>query len=302
MNSLCRKIKRRAQHLSVMLAACAYLLLINGFAKGSDNTSAGNAVKQPFEIIDLDKFDHHSVDVDNKWLPMWPGTRWIYEGTTIEDNGKVVSHRVEINITNLTKVISGVRTLISYDLDYSNGQLEEAELAFFAQDNEGNVWHFGQYPEEYKRGKFTKAPAWIHGFENARAGITMKADPQLGTPSYSQGWGPAVDWTDRGIAYQMGQKTSVRAGTYDDVLVIKETARSEVDAEQLKYYARAVGNVRVGWAGKGEKTRETLELVKVEQLDPRGLAEIDAKALKLEKSAYKRSKNVYGGTRPAEFR
>jgi hypothetical protein len=97
---------------------------------------------------------------------------------------------VEIKITELTKVISGVRTLISYDLDYSNGQLEEAEIAFFAQDKDGNVWHFGQYPEEYKRGKFVRAPAWIHGFEDARAGITMKADPQLGTPSYSEGWGP----------------------------------------------------------------------------------------------------------------
>jgi hypothetical protein len=302
MNSVYTEIKRRTRHLSTMLAACAYLLPGNGFAEGSDDANTVNTATKPFEIIDLTKFDHHSIDIDNKWLPMRPGTRWIYQGTTVDDDGKVVPHRIEINITNLSKIISGVRTLISYDLDYSNGQLEEAELAFFGQDSDGNVWHFGQYPEEYRRGKFIKAPAWIHGFEDARAGIMMKADPQLGTPSYSQGWGPAVDWTDRGIAYRMGQKTSVRAGTYDDVLVIKETARSEVDAEQLKYYARGVGNVRVGWAGAGEKTRETLELVRVEHLDPKALAEIDAKALKLEKSAYKRSKNVYAGTRPAEFR
>jgi hypothetical protein len=297
MNSVYRQI-----NLWVILTACAYLLTINGFTEERDDARTASTSKQPFEIVDLSKFDHHSVDIDNKWLPMRPGTRWIYEGTTVEDNGKVVPHRVEINITNLTKVISGVRTLISYDLDYSNGQLEEAELAFFAQDNDGNVWHFGQYPEEYENGKFVRAPAWIHGFEDARAGITMKADPQLGTPSYSQGWGPAVDWTDRGIAYQMGQKTSVGAGSYDDVLVIKETARSEIDAEQLKYYAQGVGNVRVGWAGRGEKTREILELVKVEQLDPKALTAINAKALRLEKGAYKRSKNVYGGTRPAEFR
>jgi hypothetical protein len=289
-------------NLSVILMTCAYLLTVNGFAEESDNARVASMLKQPFEIVNLSKFDHHSADIDNKWLPMRPGTRWIYEGTTVEDNGKVMPHRVEINITNLTKVISGVRTLISYDLDYSNGQLEEAELAFFAQDNDGNVWHFGQYPEEYKNGKFIRAPAWIHGFEDARAGITMKADPQLGTPSYSQGWGPAVDWTDRGIAYQTGQKTSVRAGSYDDVLVIKETARSEIDAEQLKYYAQGVGNVRVGWAGKGEKTRETLELIKFEKLGSKPLAEIDVKALKLEKSAYRRSKNVYAGTPPAENR
>jgi hypothetical protein len=286
--------------LSIMLAV--YISPIRGFTDENDYARSAHTVRQPFELVDLGRFDHHSIDIDNKWLPMRPGTRWVYEGTTVEDNGKVVPHRVEICITNLTKVISGVRTLISYDLDYSNGRLEEAELAFFAQDKEGNIWHFGQYPEEYRRSKFIRAPAWIHGFEEARAGLTMKANPQLGTPSYSQGWGPAVDWTDRGIAYQVGQKTSVRAGNYDDVLVIKETARSEIDAEQLKYYAQGVGNVRVGWAGKGEKTRETLELIKFEQLDSKALAEIDAKALKLEKSAYKRSKNVYAGTPPAEHR
>jgi hypothetical protein len=63
-----------------------------------------------------------------------------------------------------------------------------------------------------------------------------------------------------------------------------------------------VGNVRVGWRGKGEKTRESLELVKVEPLGPEALADVRAKALELEKSAYKRSKSVYAHTPPAEGR
>jgi hypothetical protein len=89
-------------------------------------------------------------------------------------------------------------------------------------------------------------------------------------------------------------------GSYDDALVIAEVSVVEKDAQQLKYFARGVGNVRVGWRGKGEKTRETLDLVKVEQLSPAALAEVNAEALKLEKSAYSRSKNVYAKTPPAE--
>ena len=100
----------------------------------------------------------------------------------------------------------------------------------------------------------------------------------------------------------MGQKTCVRKGCYEDVLVIAETSREEPDAEHLKYYARGVGNIRVGWRGKGEKTKETLELVEVVQLDPKALAEASAKALDLEKRAYMLSKNVYGGTPPADRR
>jgi hypothetical protein len=77
----------------------------------------------------------------------------------------------------------------------------------------------------------------------------------------------------------VGQKVSVAAGTYEDVLVIKESASGEQDAEQLKFYAPGVGNVRTGWTGTGSESTETLELVRIEQLDPKALADVRAKAL-----------------------
>jgi hypothetical protein len=84
------------------------------------------------------------------------------------------------------------------------------------------------------------------------------------------------------------------------VVVIAEVSAVEKDAQQLKYFARDVGNIRVGWRGKGEKTKETLELVKFEQLGPAALAEVRAAALRLEQSAYSTSKNVYAKTLPLE--
>jgi hypothetical protein len=207
-----------------------------------------------------------------------------------------------INVTDFTKTIAGIRSVVAWDLDYSDGELVEAELAFYAQDKDGNVWYLGEYPEEYDAGKIVAAPAWIHGFEEARAGIMMRASPQPGTPSYSEGWGPAVGWTDRGKVDQIGQTTSVPAGRYADLVVIAETSASEANAEQLKYYAPGVGNVKVTWRGAGEKTKETLDLTKVERLDAKGMAEVRAGALKMEKSAYTRSKNVYGRTSPLEQR
>ncbi|MGE0226032.1 MAG: hypothetical protein AB7S57_22380, partial [Acetobacteraceae bacterium] len=32
--------------------------------------------------------------ITNSFLPMKPGTRYIYEGTAVEDDGKVVPHRI----------------------------------------------------------------------------------------------------------------------------------------------------------------------------------------------------------------
>lgn len=270
-----------------------------GLAGASVRAQDVKAPAQPYEVFDPKAFDRPTT-IDNQWIPMKPGTRLTYQGTTIEDDGTPVPHRVVITVTDLTKVISGVRTVVSWDLDYSADALVEAELAFFAQDNDGNVWRIGEYPEEYEDGKYVAAPAWLHGIEEAVAGIEMRAKPERGTPSYSQGWGPAVNFTDRGQVDQIDQKTCVPLKCYEDVLVIAEVSGAEKDAQQLKYFARGVGNIRIGWRGKGEKTKETLELVQVEQLGPETLAKARAKALKLEKSAYSRSKSVYAQTTPAD--
>lgn len=252
--------------------------------------------KQDLAQFDPKNFDEGSIIINNKWMPLIPGTQFVYNGTTVEDDGQEVPHRIEINVTDLTKVIGGVNTVITWDLDYSENQVVEAELAFFAQDKDGNVWRMGEYPEEYSEGEFARAPAWIQGIEDARAGIMMEAEPKAGTPSYSQGWGPAVDWTDRGQVESVNQKTCVKVACYEDVLVIAETSASEPDAYQLKYYAPKVGNVRVGWRGAGEKSKETLELVKLEKRSEDALTSVRDEALKLESHAYEVSPDVYGKT------
>lgn len=311
MKATCRSTIPRAlaiaSPLAVIFVALACLELSMGCVKAQENKAekqaasktesmaAGQTAEKKWEDFDPNNFGN-PAQIDNTYMPMKPGTRYTYEGSTVEDDGTVVPHKVVINVTDLTKVIGGIRSLVTWDLDYSDGELVEAELAFFAQDNDGNVWRMGEYPEEYDEGKFIDAPTWIHGLEEARAGIMMKAQPAPGTPSYSQGWGPAVDWTDRGQVDQVGVEAAVPAGQYKDVLVIAETSAAEPEAQQLKYYAPGVGNVKVGWRGAGEKTKETLELTKLEQLDAKAMAEVRAAALKLEKHAYEVSKNVYAHT------
>lgn len=292
--------------LCLALLALALSAIIAGCAeKKSEPVSAGSeatpttATEASLEPFDPANFDA-STQVTNIWMPLKPGTHMLYEGKTVEEDGKQVPHRFETYVTDLTKVIGGVRSVVVWDLDYSDGELVEAELAFFAQDKEGNVWRMGEYPEEYDDGKLVGHPSWIHGFEDAHAGIIMKAAPAVGTPSYAEGWGPAVKWTDRAQVDQMGQKVCVPVDCYEDVLVVAETSQSETDAQQLKTYARGVGNIRVGWRGAGEVTKETLELVKLEQLDAKALADVRNNARKLEASAYKNSPDVYGKTQPAE--
>ncbi|HLF75642.1 MAG TPA: hypothetical protein VI524_14900 [Anaerolineales bacterium] len=237
--------------------------------------------------------------ITNAWMPMQPGTRWVHEGTAVDDEGNSFTRRIEFTVTDLTKEIAGVNTVVAWIVDYNDGEIVEREIAFYAQDNDGTVWYFGEYPEEFENGEFVKASPWIHGIEDARAGIKMVADPAPGLASYFQGWGPAVDWSDYGQIDQESQETCVPVACYHDVLVIAESSLGEVDAYQLKYYARGVGEVRVGWKGE-DATQEELQLIELVQLSPDQLAEVHAMVLELEQHAYEISSAVYGNTLPSK--
>jgi hypothetical protein len=237
--------------------------------------------------------------IDNRWFPLEPGMQLAYEGSAVED-GRSVQRRVVFTVTDLVKVIDGIPTVMIWDRDYSAGELVEAELAFFAQDDDGHVWHLGQYPEEYEDGELVAAPAWIAGLRGAKPGLAMKASPQPGMPSYSQGLGPAVGYTDRARVHKVGQETCVALGCYQDVVVTDEFALDAPEARQLKYYAPGVGNVRVGWLGV-DPEREVLSLVGLVRLGPEALAQVRVEALKLERSANLVSKDAYAQTPPAEY-
>jgi hypothetical protein len=276
---------------------------------GAAGTSTPSATQAPAadhltaDDFSPDLFDRaRSATVDHRWFPLVPGRRLAFAGKSTED-GEVLAHRVVFIVTDLVKEIAGVRTVVVWERDYLEGELVEAEIVFFAEDEAGNVWHFGQHPEEYERGKLVKSPTWIAGLKGAKPGIMMRATPELGSPDYSQGFAPKpINWVDRGRVYKVGTRTCVPAGCYDDVLVTEEFELDKPDAFQLKYYAPDVGNVRVGWRGHGEKQRENLALVAEAKLTPDGLAEARAAALRLEATAYRISKDVYGQTEPAQPR
>jgi hypothetical protein len=290
---------RRMHILSAAAGSCLVVLAAAAPGMAATPSPTPTTAQPALETFDPTMFGNVSHVITNQWLPLRPGMHWVWEGQANVDTERI-SRRVETSITDLTKVIDGVRTVVAYELDYNEDQMIEAELIFFAQDNQGNVWHLGQYPEEYDEGVFVEAPAWIHGYQGANAGIFMEANPQLGTPSYSQGWGPAVDWSDRGQVAAMGQNTCVQVGCFGNVLVVAEFNFEEPDAQQLKFYAPGVGNVRVGWAGAGETEQEELTLVRRNQLNAAEMAAVRNAAQAMENHAYEIKHEVYKYTPPIE--
>src|SRR5262249_13242444 len=107
-------------------------------------------------------------DIDNRWLPLVPGANTELRGTVLGDDGELHQHSIVATVTDLTKVIDGVRTLVVFERDLDNGTIQESELAFEAQDRAGRVWNVGEYPEEYEDGQLVGAPStWIAGIAGA---------------------------------------------------------------------------------------------------------------------------------------
>lgn len=263
-------------------------------------TATGEAEDPPTDAKDYDPDLFRGDEaVANEWYPLRPGARLFYRGSSEED-GERLQHTVDIIVTDLVKVVDGVSNQVVWERDYTEGELVETELALFATDRHGNVWHMGEYPEEYEEGEFVTAPAWVHGVAGACAGITISGKPRTGTPDYAQGFAPPpIKWVDRGRVYRTGDRTCVPAGCYEDVVVIEEFEPDIPEAFQDKHYAPGVGVVRVGWRGDNDDTKEVLELVRVTQLDTQQLDKVRVQALEQEERAYTISEDVWGRTERA---
>lgn len=238
----------------------------------------------------------HPLAVHNRFFPLTVGTEFIYHGTIVE-NGKATPHSVTFTVTDTFKTVGGVRTVVAWDRDFLEGKLQEQELALFAQDDQGNVWNFGEYPEEYESGKFTGAPStWIRGVAGAYGGIHMLSHPRPGM-KYREGLVPAIEFDDVSVVARTGQVNSVPAGCYHQVLVVDETSPNDpTSGHQIKYYAPRTGLIRVG--ARGGDSQEFLTLTAVRHLGPAEMAKVRAAVLAMDKRAYRISK-VYRSTGPA---
>src|SRR5215210_7057033 len=118
-----------------------------------------------------------TTTIDNEYLPLKPGTTFVYEGG---------AERGEMTVTSETKKVMGVECVVVDDRAWEGGKLIEGTYDWFTQDNKGNVWHFGENTKEYKNGKVVSTKgSWEAGVDGAKPGIIMQAHPKVGE-SYRQ--------------------------------------------------------------------------------------------------------------------
>jgi hypothetical protein len=210
------------------------------------------------EPFDLDP-GSFSVEIDNRYWPMVPGTRWTYR--EVDEEGKRLE--VVVTVTSQTKEIAnGITARVVRDTVTEDGELIEDTFDWYAQDADGNVWYVGEATAEYEGEKVVSTEgSWEAGVDGALAGIIIPADPVPGL-KYRQEY-YAGEAEDNGEVLSVAEQVEVPAGHYRNALLTRDTSGLTTKVLEYKLYAPAVGPVlALGISGGGGRE----ELVKLERV------------------------------------
>ena len=219
---------------------------------------------------------------------MAPGIQAVTKGFVTVGDRRLPHVRVT-TITDVTKIVNGVRAVLVLDQDFDGGQLSEQAIDYLAEDVGGNVWYVGSYTEVYEGGQFLNAAdAWLAGVNGADPGLYFPGDPEKGTPPFYQTRIPGGEVSTARVV-DVGERTCVPVKCFTDVVVVQE------QGAENKYWAPGV--VRSSRALSG-LAQETEELVNIREFSHKALAEFNAEALKLDRGAALHVPSVFGRSKP----
>ena len=240
---------RSTHNVGVALVACALLAAsacggatTNGATSPSDATSTPNepeASPSPSTSPILHPFpgaDKFVAEINNPYLPLEPGTRWVYESISSQGDERIV-----VTVTDRTREIEGVTATVVRDTVTQSGEVIEDTRDWYAQDVDGNVWYLGEYSESYEDGKTSTEGSWEAGRDGAQAGIVMLAHPKTGD-SYQQEYYKG-EAEDVGEVLAVDATATVPYGDFDNMVKTADFTPLEPDVLEQKYYAKGIGFV-----------------------------------------------------------
>ena len=175
---------------------------------------------------------HKSTTINNPYFPVVPGTRFTYKGAV--QKTPVVD---TVTVTHTTKTIDGVKTIEVRDEVFDAGVLTEDTLDWYGQDDQGNVWYFGELATQLPAG--THDGSWTAGVSGAQPGYIMEAAPKVGD-IYCQENAPGAA-QDAAQVLSVSASRSVPFGSYSgNVLQTKDYSLLEPKNEN-KFYEPGVG-------------------------------------------------------------
>jgi hypothetical protein len=223
-----------------------------GCGGGGESTAGGGGLPQGSEPSDVAPAEF-TVAIDNPYLPMRPGTRWVYR--EIEAGGTV--KRDVVTVTDRTKMIAdGVEARVVHDVASEHGRPAEVTDDWYAQDSAGNVWYLGEQTTEYENGRAVSSEgSWEAGVDGAQPGVIMPARPRTGEAYRQEFYAGEAEDSARILSTE--EQVQVPFGHFGNALLTKETSPLEPRVVEYKLYAPNVGEA-MAMDVSGESDREEL--------------------------------------------
>lgn len=176
--------------------------------------------------------------VDNPWFPLHPGTTYVYRGVKDGQPSRDV-----FAVTSATKTIEGIRCTVVRDRLYLQGRLHERTQDWYAQDEAGNVWYFGEATAELNRDGSVRTTegSWQAGVHGARAGIFMPAHPHRGQTGLQEFYAGHAE--DHFRVLSLAARIHTPAASSNRALLTREWTPLEPGVVDHKLYVKGVGNV-----------------------------------------------------------
>jgi hypothetical protein len=152
--------------------------------------------------------------------------------------------RIETVLLPDTKTIrwkgGTTEVIVSQYLALVDGDVVEVTYDWFAQDDEGNVWYFGEDVVNYKDGKpANDHGSWIAG-KDGPPGMLMPADPQVGDVFHPENIPGLVYEEDRVLSTT--ETVDGPQGPIENVLEVREELKD--GTVERKYWAPGYGELR----------------------------------------------------------
>jgi hypothetical protein len=147
--------------------------------------------------------------------------------------------RVELAVLERTHVVGGVECTVLTETEFEDGELVEISYNYFAQDEQGNVYYFGEDVDDYEDGKIAgHGGAWLVGRNAREPCLFMPAVLEVGFHFKRENSPPHAEEFD--LIERLDGTLEVGGRRFADLLVIVEGDKAR-RFDERKYYARGIG-------------------------------------------------------------
>jgi hypothetical protein len=244
--------------IRIGVALLPVALVVAGCGTAADDLPQGD------DPVDLDPAEF-TVEIDNPYWPMAPGSQWTYRET--DEDGEEL--QVVVTVTSETREIAnGITARVVRDTVTRDGELIEDTFDWYAQDASGTIWYLGEDTAEYEEGQISStAGSFQAGVDGALAGIIIPADPSVAM-KYRQEFS-AGEAEDNGEILSIAEQVEVTAGHFDRAMLTKDTITIQPEVVEYKLYAWGVGPVLVLGISGGGGREELIEFTTVDEATAR---------------------------------